>query len=164
MIRVVHPRSGIPDPDFLPIPDPGSRGQNATGSRIRNIAKYKLDIKGKRLIPGAAWRGGGPHGSSAGAGGGTAPQGSRLAVVRSGGAGLPKFRSTRSLSALLPLWFGRPPPEAPPVAAPPPAFYRERETDREITGTVVSRTRTKNDLFLDITEAFYLISQVTVVF
>jgi hypothetical protein len=23
------------DPDFLPIPDPGSRGQNGTGSRIR---------------------------------------------------------------------------------------------------------------------------------
>jgi hypothetical protein len=28
----------IPDPDldFLPVPDPGSRGQNGTGSRIRN--------------------------------------------------------------------------------------------------------------------------------
>ncbi len=24
-----------PDPDFLPIPDPGSRGQKGTGSRIR---------------------------------------------------------------------------------------------------------------------------------
>jgi hypothetical protein len=30
----------IPDPDleFLPIPDPGSRGQKGTGSRIRNTA------------------------------------------------------------------------------------------------------------------------------
>ncbi len=27
-----------PDPDFLPIPDPGSRGQKGTGSRIRNTA------------------------------------------------------------------------------------------------------------------------------
>ncbi len=39
MIRVVHPGSWIrildPDPDFLPIPDPGSRGQKGTGSRIR---------------------------------------------------------------------------------------------------------------------------------
>jgi hypothetical protein len=25
-----------PDPDFLPIPDPGSRGQKGTGSGIRN--------------------------------------------------------------------------------------------------------------------------------
>ncbi len=25
----------MPDPDFLPIPDPGSRGQKGTGSRIR---------------------------------------------------------------------------------------------------------------------------------
>ncbi len=38
MIRVVHPGSQIPDPDadFLPIPDPGSRGQKRTQSRIRN--------------------------------------------------------------------------------------------------------------------------------
>jgi hypothetical protein len=28
-----------PDLDFLPIPDPGSRGQKGTGSRIRNTAK-----------------------------------------------------------------------------------------------------------------------------
>jgi hypothetical protein len=27
----------IPDPDFLRIPDPGSRGQKVTGSRIRNV-------------------------------------------------------------------------------------------------------------------------------
>jgi hypothetical protein len=33
MIRVVIPD---PDPDFLPIPDPESRGQKGTGSRIRN--------------------------------------------------------------------------------------------------------------------------------
>jgi hypothetical protein len=25
-----------PDPDFLPIPDPGSRGQKGTGSRIQD--------------------------------------------------------------------------------------------------------------------------------
>jgi hypothetical protein len=37
MIRVVHPGSRFQDPDadFLPIPDPGSRGQKGTGSRIR---------------------------------------------------------------------------------------------------------------------------------
>jgi hypothetical protein len=39
MIRNVHPGSGmfIPDPDldFFPIPDPGSRCQKGTGSRIR---------------------------------------------------------------------------------------------------------------------------------
>jgi hypothetical protein len=36
MIRVIHPGSWIPDPDpdFLPIPDPGSRGQKGTGSRL----------------------------------------------------------------------------------------------------------------------------------
>jgi hypothetical protein len=36
MILVVHPGSQIPDPDadFLPIPDPGSRGQKGTRSRI----------------------------------------------------------------------------------------------------------------------------------
>jgi hypothetical protein len=31
-----------PDPDFLPIPDPGSRGQKGTGPRIRNIGFYEL--------------------------------------------------------------------------------------------------------------------------
>ncbi len=36
MIRVVHAGSRIldQDPDFLPIPDPGSRGQKDTGSLI----------------------------------------------------------------------------------------------------------------------------------
>jgi hypothetical protein len=29
-----------PDPEFFPIPDPGSRGQNGTGSRIRNTGLY----------------------------------------------------------------------------------------------------------------------------
>jgi hypothetical protein len=40
MIRVVHPGSGSPDPDPA---HPGSRGQKATGSRIRirNTAFYK---------------------------------------------------------------------------------------------------------------------------
>jgi hypothetical protein len=32
------PRMPDPDPDFLPIPDPESRGQKSTGSRIRNTA------------------------------------------------------------------------------------------------------------------------------
>jgi hypothetical protein len=31
-----------PDPDFLPIPDPGSRGQKGNGSRIRNT-EFCLD-------------------------------------------------------------------------------------------------------------------------
>ncbi len=33
-----------PDPDFLPFPDPGARGQKGTGSRIRirNTACLKL--------------------------------------------------------------------------------------------------------------------------
>jgi hypothetical protein len=33
MIRVVIPD---PEPDFLPMPDPGSKGEKNTGSRIRN--------------------------------------------------------------------------------------------------------------------------------
>jgi hypothetical protein len=35
MILVVHPRIPDPDPDFLHIPDPGSRGQKGNGFRIR---------------------------------------------------------------------------------------------------------------------------------
>ena len=35
MIGVVHPGSRNPDPDCVFIPDPGSRGQKVTGSRIR---------------------------------------------------------------------------------------------------------------------------------
>ncbi len=44
MIRVVHPGS---DPDILPIPDPGSRGQKGTRSRIRihNTALSELFYK-----------------------------------------------------------------------------------------------------------------------
>jgi hypothetical protein len=44
MIRDVHPCSGSldPDPDFLVIPDPGSRGQKCTGSRIRNTKEVCL--------------------------------------------------------------------------------------------------------------------------
>jgi hypothetical protein len=46
MIRVVHPGSPIPDPEFLLIPDPGNGGQKGTGSRtrirIRNTAKLSL--------------------------------------------------------------------------------------------------------------------------
>jgi hypothetical protein len=40
LVSKVHPGSRIsdPDPDFLSIPDPGSRGQKGTGSRIRNTA------------------------------------------------------------------------------------------------------------------------------
>ncbi len=30
-----------PDPDFLTIPDPGSRGQKSTGSRIRNTGRIR---------------------------------------------------------------------------------------------------------------------------
>jgi hypothetical protein len=43
MIRVVHPGSRIPDPDanFLPIPDPGSRDQKGTGSRIGSATLVK---------------------------------------------------------------------------------------------------------------------------
>jgi hypothetical protein len=48
MIRVVQCSSwiGIPDPDFLPIPDPGSKGQKCTGSRnrIRNTGKMASKI------------------------------------------------------------------------------------------------------------------------
>jgi hypothetical protein len=32
-----------PDPDFLPIPDPGSRGQKGTGSRIRKTSVPAAD-------------------------------------------------------------------------------------------------------------------------
>ncbi len=45
MIRVVHPCIRIPDPDFLPIPDPGSRGQKGTGS-----LEYGLPTKKENLI------------------------------------------------------------------------------------------------------------------
>jgi hypothetical protein len=38
-------RDVIPDLDFLPIQDPGSRGQKGTGSRIRNT-----DSKGVQKI------------------------------------------------------------------------------------------------------------------
>jgi hypothetical protein len=50
MIRVVHPGSRFPDPDadFLPIPDPGSRGQKGTGSRIRNTGGTSILLKSKR--------------------------------------------------------------------------------------------------------------------
>jgi hypothetical protein len=36
----------IPDPDadFLPIPDPGSRGQKGPGSRIRNTAYMDIHL------------------------------------------------------------------------------------------------------------------------
>jgi hypothetical protein len=41
-------RSGLfipdPDPDFLPIPDPGYRGQKGTGSRIRNTGSNSLTL------------------------------------------------------------------------------------------------------------------------
>jgi hypothetical protein len=55
-----------PDPDFLPIPDPGSRGQKSTGFRIRirNIA-YQDPILTKNyrkvlrdvMIPLVEWHG-----------------------------------------------------------------------------------------------------------
>jgi hypothetical protein len=41
-----------PDPDLLPIPDPGSRGQKDTGFRIRNTVKRNLadlECTGKQL-------------------------------------------------------------------------------------------------------------------
>ncbi len=45
-----------PDPDFLPIPDPGSRGQKGTGSRIRiyntaqNATDYHiLGVEGQKI-------------------------------------------------------------------------------------------------------------------
>jgi hypothetical protein len=34
MIRAVHPGSRIPNPEFLPVPHPGSSGQKGTGTRI----------------------------------------------------------------------------------------------------------------------------------
>jgi hypothetical protein len=49
MIRIVHPD---PDPDFLPFPDPGSRGQKGTGSRIPilNTEIYLVKINKKAII------------------------------------------------------------------------------------------------------------------
>jgi hypothetical protein len=41
MIRVVIPD---PDPDFLPIPDPGSRGQKGIGSRIGSATDFFLSL------------------------------------------------------------------------------------------------------------------------
>ncbi len=37
-----------PDSDFLPVPDPGSRGQKGAGSRIRNNAPSTMQ---KRAVP-----------------------------------------------------------------------------------------------------------------
>jgi hypothetical protein len=39
----------IPDPelDFLPIPDPGFRGQKGTGSKIRNTVFYIIFLKNR---------------------------------------------------------------------------------------------------------------------
>jgi hypothetical protein len=34
-----------PDPDFLTIPDPGPRGQQGTGSRIRNTVNIMKIVK-----------------------------------------------------------------------------------------------------------------------
>jgi hypothetical protein len=31
-----------PDPDFLPIPDPGSRGQKGTGSRVQGSKRHRI--------------------------------------------------------------------------------------------------------------------------
>jgi hypothetical protein len=49
MNLVFHPgfRIPYPDPNFLPNPDPGSRGQKGTGSRIRirNTATPSLLLK-----------------------------------------------------------------------------------------------------------------------
>jgi hypothetical protein len=41
------------DPGFFTIPDPGSRGQNSTGFRIRNtVKKVEIDAKyGKKIPP-----------------------------------------------------------------------------------------------------------------
>jgi hypothetical protein len=43
----------IPDPDldFLPIPEPGSRGQKGTGSRIRIRITTHLQLGWSPLIP-----------------------------------------------------------------------------------------------------------------
>ena len=54
-----------PDPDFLPIPDPGFRGQKGTGSRIRNTATLQAtgckNMKHEWLVmlpsPSSAWTG-----------------------------------------------------------------------------------------------------------
>jgi hypothetical protein len=39
-----------PEPDFLPIPDPGSRGQKGTGSRLRNTAANLVKSINKNKI------------------------------------------------------------------------------------------------------------------
>ncbi len=51
-----------PDPNFLPIPDPGSRGQKGTRSRIRNTALYQ-DTSGPVCAGGSSPRGRGPSGT-----------------------------------------------------------------------------------------------------
>ncbi len=45
--KYFNPKKWFPDPDFLPVPDPGSRGQKGTGSRIRfrNTGKQFGGIK-----------------------------------------------------------------------------------------------------------------------
>ncbi len=44
-----------PDPDFLPIPDPGSRGQKGTGSRIRNTVRNACIGRGQRITGTGTW-------------------------------------------------------------------------------------------------------------
>jgi hypothetical protein len=53
MIRVVHPGSQIRMLTFYPsrIPDPGSRGQKGTGSRIRIRNTVKNEQLAKENIP-----------------------------------------------------------------------------------------------------------------
>jgi hypothetical protein len=40
-----------PDPDFLPIPDPGSKGSKGTGSRIRGSKSHRIPDPGVKKAP-----------------------------------------------------------------------------------------------------------------
>ncbi len=48
--KYFNPKKMFPDADFLPIPDPGSRGQKGTGSRIRirnTVIWFQLFVSGE---------------------------------------------------------------------------------------------------------------------
>jgi hypothetical protein len=45
------------DPGFLPIPDPGSRGQKGTGSRIQGSKRHQIPDPGVKKAPDPGSRG-----------------------------------------------------------------------------------------------------------
>jgi hypothetical protein len=49
--KYFNPKKWFPDPDFLPVPDPGSRGQKGTGSRILTFYPSRIPDPGVKKAP-----------------------------------------------------------------------------------------------------------------